>query len=289
MNIFQAIFDQAEQAASSRVVINDCDYMQDGLLYCGKCHSKKQVRVNVFDEEHTPYCLCKCEQAKRDEQECLQREKEREAQRNARVRELKSLSMMTSKLRASTFDAWQGNENIKAMCERYVNTFSDRLKKNQGLLLYGASGLGKTFASACIANALLEKGYSVVMTSFIKFVGSSQFDDNIQDLLRYMADVDLLILDDLGAERSSAYAIERVNEIIDSRSLQNKPLIISTNLSMRDMNNPDDLHYVRIYQRVFEICYPVLFEGKSYRLEKAKDNFYELQKVLKGEDDENTK
>ena len=45
------------------------DYGEDGLLYCGRCHTKKQTRICVLGEERTPYCLCKCEVEKREQEE----------------------------------------------------------------------------------------------------------------------------------------------------------------------------------------------------------------------------
>lgn len=283
MDFINEVFGEIMQASADRVQKNDGDYLKDGLLYCGKCHTKKQTRVMILDQEYTPYCLCQCEIKQREKDEAEQRLLAKEQEKQYRLQKLKSFSMMTDKLRSSTFSEWQGNQKIKKICTNYVNTFSDRLQKNQGLLLYGSSGLGKTFASACIANALLEQGFSVVMTSFIRFVNFSQFSDDTQDLLRYMNEVDLLILDDLGAERTSDYAIEKVNAIIDSRSLQNKPLIVSTNLTLQDMKNAKDIRYERIYQRILEMCYPVYFTGESYRISKAKDNFEELKKILTGD------
>ena len=70
--------------------------------------------------------------------------------------------------------------------------------KFQPAPLCGAARTGKTFAAACIANELLKSGYSVVMTSLVKLI-----DGGTDDLVYRMRDIDLLILDDLGAERST--------------------------------------------------------------------------------------
>lgn len=256
----------------------DIDYYVDGILYCGKCHTRKQVPITVADEVYCPYCLCECKVKERDEQEKIQKLKEAEEAKKQRVEMLKSISMMSSKVQNNTFEKWIGNEKEKSVCEKYCDTFSERMMKNQGLLFYGNSGAGKTFAASCIANCLIEKGYSVLMSSFARLVNVTGTE--IYSMIDRMRSADLLIMDDLGAERNSSYAVERVWQIVDSRLLQNKPLIVTTNLTVTEMKNVEDYNYLRIYQRIFEMCYPVPFSGKSYRLDTAKDNFYELKEIL---------
>ena len=63
---------QAEQ----KVKANDGDYYKDGLLYCGKCHTKKQVRLEISGKVRTPACLCKCEAEKREAEEAKRRKEE---------------------------------------------------------------------------------------------------------------------------------------------------------------------------------------------------------------------
>ena len=66
----------------------------------------------------------------------------------------------------------------------------------------------------------------------------------------------LLIIDDLGAERGTDYALEKVYNIIDSRYLSGKPLILTTNMTLKDMQESEDIRYRRIYDRIFEMCFP---------------------------------
>lgn len=91
-----------------------------------------------------------------------------------------------------------------------------------------------------------------------------------EDRNRYLASFNqfpLLILDDLGIERSSEYAQELVYNIVDSRYLSRLPFIITTNLSLSDLQNPTDLAHARIYDRILERCVPICFSGKNYRKE----------------------
>ena len=93
---------------------------------------------------------------------------------------------------------------------------------------------------------------------------------------------DLLILDDLGAERNTEYAVETVYNVIDSRYRVGKPVIVTTNLTLEEMQNSTDIKCHRIYDRIFEVCYPLRFEGKSMRGKEATGRFNEMKVLLEG-------
>ena len=82
-------------------------------------------------------------------------------------------------------------------------------------------------------------------------------------------DYSLLILDDLGVERNTEYALEQMFLVIDSRYRSRKPLIVTTNLKLEEIKNPSDLAHAKIYDRILERCAPVLFSGKNFREEGA--------------------
>ena len=181
------------------------------------------------------------------------------------------------------------NEKQYKACLKYVKRFDEMLKESQGLLFYGEVGTGKSFAAGCIANALLENTQSVIMTSFVEIVQSlsSNFGNKRDDesaLMRDLMQPELLILDDLGAERSTDYAVEKVFNIIDSRCRERKPMILTTNLTLSDMKQCTDIRYARIYDRVFSACYPIKFEGVSRRKIEAKKRFEKMKKFFEGDD-----
>ena len=91
------------------------------------------------------------------------------------------------------------------------------------------------------------------------------------DFLANLNAYDLLILDDLGAERGTEYALEQVFAVIDARYRSRKPLIVTTNLTLDALKHPDDLAHARIYDRILEICAPILFGGENLRVEKANE------------------
>ena len=111
---------------------------------------------------------------------------------------------------------------------RYLHTldpddFREMEEKNQGLLLYGPVGTGKSYTAACIANALMEKEIPVVMTSFVKILQDIQMMNKGESgYLDTLNAARLLIIDDLGAERDTVYALEKVYNVIDSRIRKNR-------------------------------------------------------------------
>ncbi len=126
--------------------------------------------------------------------------------------------------------------NFKA-CRSYALTFSS----NAGNLLFvGGTGLGKTFLSACVARAVADRGYSVLYeTAGHLFSKLEQAKFNPTEASRAEAakftECDLLILDDLGTEMPGQFVTAALYGLLNDRILQNKPMVISTNLNVEEM------------------------------------------------------
>ena len=270
-------------------------YDSEGFLVCGKCHTRRQVEVNMPDLKAVPFdpkkkvrvkmpvsCRCRAERRYQEEQ-MLQQDKDMRA-----MEALKRQSLMDERLRDVSFDSFRKTNdnayNLK-LCLRYANHFDEMLAKNQGLLFYGGVGTGKTFAAACIANHLLNQRIPVIMTSFVKLLESMQgFSEDDSALIARLNRAKLLIIDDLGAERSTDYALEKVYDIVDSRYRAKLPIILTTNLSMTELKESTDIRYTRIYDRIFEMCYPMQFKGQSWRKVEAARRFDAMKNFLEGND-----
>lgn len=270
-------------------------YDSEGFLVCGKCHTRRQVEVNMPDLKAVPFdpkkkvrvkmpvsCRCRAERRYQEEQ-MLQQDKDMRA-----MEALKRQSLMDERLRGVSFDSFRKTNdnayNLK-LCLRYANHFDEMLAKNQGLLFYGGVGTGKTFAAACIANHLLNQRIPVIMTSFVKLLESMQgFSEDDSALIARLNRAKLLIIDDLGAERSTDYALEKVYDIVDSRYRAKLPIILTTNLSMTELKESTDIRYTRIYDRIFEMCYPMQFKGQSWRKVEAARRFDAMKNFLEGND-----
>lgn len=264
-------------------------------MVCGKCHTRRQVEVNMPDLKAVPFdpkkkvrvkmpvsCRCRAERRYQEEQ-MLQQDKDMRA-----MEALKRQSLMDERLRDVSFDSFRKTNdnayNLK-LCLRYANHFDEMLAKNQGLLFYGGVGTGKTFAAACIANHLLNQRVPVIMTSFVKLLETMQgFSEDDSALIARLNRAKLLIIDDLGAERSTDYALEKVYDIVDSRYRAKLPIILTTNLSMTELKESTDIRYTRIYDRIFEMCYPMQFKGQSWRKAEAARRFDAMKSFLEGND-----
>lgn len=154
-------------------------------------------------------------------------------------------------------------------CLRFVERFNGT---GGGIFMIGATGLGKTHLSLSIANALLQKGYSVVYNSvpeLVRILNSEQFGKTEGDTLQVIDGCDLLILDDLGAEHSTEYSTSLVYMLLNSRLSKNKPIIASTNL---DMNEIKVRYQDRIWSRLFSMRV-LLFYGTDNRLSTANNKW----------------
>lgn len=262
---------------------NAGDYYEDGLLHCGKCGRKKQTRLKMLDDsEIIVRCVCRCYTEAKEQEE---RRKEHEEEMRS-IERLKNASLMDNKMRNATletFEIKQDNQKIYTIIKNYVSNFETFYKQNRGLLFWGTVGTGKSYAAACIANELLNSNISVIMTSFVKILPQLQdFDNDEEKIISRLNKARLLIIDDLGTERTTDYALEKVYNIIDSRYRAGKPLILTTNLNYEDMQRTQDIRYRRIYDRIFEMCHPVRVSGTSWRIVQAKERFNETKQLLEG-------
>lgn len=269
----------------------DDDYIgKDGLMYCGNCRTPKQKELTL--DQFPPKApktvkvpvMCKCREAEYKQEEADRKKRED----MARIEKLKKNSLMDEKFRRTTFDTFEvikENARVHKICTRYAENFGEMVEKNQGLLFYGPVGTGKSFAAACIANYLLDQMTPVVMTSFVKILQNVQSfkEEEEQKFINRMNGAKLLIIDDLGAERNTDFALEKVYNIIDSRYRAKMPLVLTTNLSLKQMQETMDIRYARIYDRIFEMCYPVEYLGPSWRKDEAARRFDEMTKFLEGE------
>lgn len=265
--------------------MKDGDYIDGvGLIVCGKCGCRKQKEITLpfSDESVIVRCMCKCECdeiARRAEQEQNRQEMER-------IGRLKNASLMDGKYEAARFSEYEkdaDNEKALKVAKNYVRHFEKMFADNQGIIFHGPVGTGKTYTAACIANELLDKGIQVVMTSFVKILQEIQKPD--ADEGTYLATLNrakLLIIDDLGTERNTDYALEKIYNVVDSRVRTAKPVILTTNLTWDELTQEQDMRYKRIFDRILEVCYPVHVPGRSRRIRKAASRMSETKKILEG-------
>ena len=259
------------------------DYINpaDGLKYCGKCRTPKEafypadLQAHGFTK-HPVMCKCAAERIEREEAKRLEYER---------------MSYMT-KLRNEAFHdmpaaGWRF-ETAAVMTPQltkakgYAQNWDKFKKAGIGLLLFGNVGTGKSYAAGCIANALIDRLESVLFVGMSDAVNLMQGNFGV-DRDHYMKSLmrpDLPILDDLGAERNTSFAKERVFDVVDKRLLTGKPMIVTTNISLSAMKQASDLDDRRIFDRILEVCAPIMFDGDSFRKSIAADNFKKAARLL---------
>ena len=274
----KVMVDALEARASQAIKAEEGDYIgEDGLLYCHKCNTRKQTEVMLFGSIRRPMCMCKCAAAKRAAEEDEYKRREFEE----RVKELRRVGFPEAEMRNWTFSNDDlTNEQITKAAQRYVENFSELRKSGKGLLLYGNTGTGKTYTACEIANALIDQGYPVLVTNFARILNTLQGTFEKQEYIDNFQSYQLLVIDDLGIERDTAYAKEQVFNIIDSRYRSGLPMIITTNLTMEKIKNPEDIENRRIYDRILERCFPIEVGGSSRRRKAVRDDYDSMKNLL---------
>ena len=270
--------DDIEKRAAESIKAEQGDYIVDGLLYCGKCKTPKQCRIEILGKERTPFCLCKCEAEKREREEAEIKRLEIENY----IKKLRGAVFPESDMRDWTFENDdRGNEKVSTVARNYVENFGKMRKDGKGLLLFGTVGTGKTYIAACIANSLIDKGYPVLMTNFARIRNTAQgLFDGRQEYFDSLNRFPLLILDDLSAESKSDYMQEIVYNVIDSRYRAGLPVIVTTNLTSEELKHPADVTNQRTFSRLFEMCIPLEVKGDDRRRARLKEDFKEYSDIL---------
>ena len=251
---------------------------EDGLLYCGKCRTPKQFRMEAppLEGRLLPH-PCRCEQERLDREAA-----EQEARRHRQaVADLKRRGFTDPAMREWTFANDNGKCPQMKHARFYVEHWDTMQEENIGYLLWGGVGTGKSYFAGCIANALMEQEVAVRMTNFALILNdlTASFEGRNEYIAR-LCRAPLLILDDFGMERGTEYGLEQVYNVIDSRYRSRRPLIVTTNLSLQDLQHPQDTAHARIYDRLLEMCAPIRFSDENFRKATAQDKLARLKNLM---------
>jgi DNA replication protein DnaC len=264
MTGFDAAFDFIIEKAKETANITAGDYIgEDNLYYCGKCHTRKQTAISLFDATRIVPCICKC----RADEIKAEDEARRQREHFDKVMRMRSVGFPEKAMASWTFANDDGsNPELSNAMRKFVDNFQTFQREGKGLLLFGTVGTGKTFLAACVANALIDKGIPCLVTNFARianevqgmYEGKQEYYDNLNKF-------PLLVIDDLSAERKTEYMQEIVFNVIDARYRANLPLIVTTNLTRKELQHPAELTHERIFSRLFEMCTPIEVSGKDRR------------------------
>lgn len=171
-------------------------------------------------------------------------------------------------------DPLTGRSSLESMktalktCHEFVDTFSNEFRN---ILLYGDTGVGKTFLSHCIAKELIENAVSVMYftaTQLFDIFAKNTFGRNEEqdaDAFEHIYSCDLLIIDDLGTELSNSFTSSQLFVCLNERILRRKSVIISTNLALEDLKA---VYSERIFSRLSSNYTMLRLTGDDIRIQK---------------------
>ena len=273
MDVNGEIFDIFTDASEKAGNIHDGKYIytgSDGLRRCKVCgrkletilHFKSPALEHMDGMKVNCICLCDKERIEKAHKEMQELEKQTESPiRRAECFKSKEMQEMT-------FDK-DDSASTKASqtVRKYVNNYETGILtgKVKWLFIYGGFGTGKSFFAACVANALIDKGYTVRMGTGADFESEIFTASDKAAAYQKLLDYDLLILDDFASERKSDYMLEVLYNIANDRYNARKPMIFTSNMTTEETVNPTDPRIRRIMSRVWEIGFPIELDGQDRR------------------------
>lgn len=175
---------------------------------------------------------------------------------------------------ANHIDPLTGRSSLEASrtalktCHEFVDTFFEDFRN---ILLYGDTGVGKTFLTHCIAKELMDKSCSVIYfsaSSLFDYLAENTFgkrDSESSDAFSHIYNCDLLIIDDLGTEFTNSFISSQLFICLNERILRKKSTVISTNLTLDDINT---VYSERIFSRISSNFTILRLTGDDIRIQK---------------------
>ncbi|MDP9385258.1 MAG: ATP-binding protein [Actinomycetota bacterium] len=165
----------------------------------------------------------------------------------------------------------QINPHVVGEVRRYVDTLGDQLARGRGIWFQGDVGTGKTTLAMLISGEALRRGHSVAIYSLPRLLGllRESFDEgseaSLSELLDRLTAVELLHIDDVGAEKTSPWVLEQLYSIINARYEDGRAIIVTTNLDHAELREQIG---ERTVSRLIEMCGdPLPLFGPDRRME----------------------
>lgn len=226
---------------------------------------RKKTEDAFPDEEECPHCdgygyivtdsdvrIC----------ECL---KKRQLERRLRH------SNIPARYKSKTLETFKADLDSRRLALRQVRRFVEEFDSSPecpGLFLYGAPGTGKTHLAIGALKALIEKGKSGIFYNMVSLAqdfrkqASGEPDEDTVERLERVQDVDVLVLDDLGAGRLTDFVQEQIYSLVDHRYSENRCVIVTSNLGLRKLE--EQITYP-VLSRVRGMCFTVSTGDLDFR------------------------
>lgn len=255
------------------------DYTVDGLLYCGKCKTPKQCRP-FANQSVVVFCACKCKEQGYDRLRAERKASERESARN------QCFTGYDGVMKSDCLNTFDADDAEGTAASQAVRGYVDD-PRSGWLMLCGKTGTGKSFYAACICNALIDRGCRCKFTSISEIADAVFAAEDKAAVYAELVRYDLIVIDDLGAERRTEYMKEITFRVIDSLLRAEMPVVITTNLTQREMTDQQDTDLQRVYSRICQKAIPVPVTGDDRRLKGMMNTARgRMQKLIEGGRDE---
>lgn len=175
------------------------------------------------------------------------------------------------------------NAEMMTIGKSYAETFEADIDVSKNLLILGNIGVGKSHLARCIANELIDRDLDVIMTTIPEIERKLWGERDKEYFYTNIDEADLLILDDLAVERQTEYMQEIMYNIIDARYKSCKPMIITTNLTPEEVENPKTPMLARVLSRIIENGILLVYAGSDRRMQNAFERSQsEIGRLLNG-------
>lgn len=232
-----------------------------GAEHVGQCERcRGNVRIIKFDDgsERKAGCRCSAQQYAN------------EKQREINARTFEKGSIIHGDYKTKTFEGYDAQTEAQRhglkVAKHYAEHFPAHFKNGQNVLFQGSYGTGKTHLSAAIRKQVADQNYKVLFMSLPDYIDKVKQEFNETNkrhpIFKMASDADLLILDDIGANRMTEFEVSELFKIVDAR--RGKCTVYTTNYSGKDFVKSMELH--RIFSRMMENTKVVVLKGDDYRM-----------------------
>lgn len=282
---YAPILRELQEKSKANANIRDGDYIgEDGLWYCGNCHTAKQIHFSDdpkygYMAGQTCWSTCKCES------ERIERER-REESLKANYSTLQERCFggdPDDSIRYQTFqnDKGYSPELMRSAWEYYTMVTDpnapDKLKR-MGLAICGGVGAGKSYAAVSILNELMRRyGYTCQMVKLKTVTNTLWNSRDREGYTEMLTSARFLYIDDVREEYLQGGKTEVLYDLLERRQEKGKPVILTTNIPWKEFcrqNQPNDIQ--RIYSRIVGMCVPVEVQVNDIRRRQYAEAVKEL-------------
>lgn len=256
---------------SKKNFYNKCKFCGKDLKPIGLDYLYTNVSSELIEYER---CTCKESQNYWKDVDFKIQEKKKKEHYRKMIDQFHSQNYISKRLKDYNFNNFKVtdvNKKEVAIAKDYANKCINNEQEN-GLIITGSSGVGKTHLVAAISNELIEKDKLVLigrLTSLLDMIKETFKDSSKSEneLIELFSNADMVVIDDLGTEKISSWALDKLYTIIENRNENKLPIIITTKLDKEGLlhrfkqSNDKELSDA-VIQKLYQMCYGI--ELKRY-------------------------